>query len=366
VLTPAPHREQRHLSHAGPLFAVMTTDLPAAHPRGKHPGPLWQLLAEEAQAAGLHVLFFHPHQVDASARTAKGWLHGDGRWQSGPCVLPGVIVDLVFVQVSRTDPLYAANKRLLAAHGHLLLNPRLPDKRGVWRALADWQPLHPHLPQTDVLQSVQQVDEWLARHPAVFLKPVRGSGGHGVLKVERVAGEHRYRLTANKNQILAPPELHRLLQARMKKERHLLQEALSLFEVEGRKIDLRVVLHRDGGREWQPVATVPRAGAAGMAVTNLAQGGEARTLEWLNEQAVHQGVPMPPCEEIERVAVEASRAVTAVRPTLAFLGLDLALDTAGRLWVLDINPRPGRKVLSQDARRLAFRHLAHYAQSLLY
>lgn len=273
-----------------------------------------------------------------------------------------MVVDNVYVHIARTDPVYAQVKRLLEKRGIVVLNPRLPDKRGVWQALQRRPALTGHLPETASLVSVLDLERWLDRHESVFLKPVRGSGGRGVLRVIREASG-TYRVDGLKQAIWRRDEFAFFLKKRLGKESHLIQQGLSLLEAEGCKIDLRVVLHRDGDRMWQPITTVPRMGATGRVVTNLAQGGQVKEFGWLSEQMAALGLPAPQRERLERIAVEAAAAVTEIRPTLAFLGLDLALDTAGRAYVLDINPRPGRKSLGPAERSRAFSCLVRYCKT---
>lgn len=347
-----------------PLLGLMTTDLPDPV-RKQSLSPTWLLLAEEGQRAGWPVLFFHPHHVQPGNSTVRGYLLGEnGAWRHGTAKLPQVVVDNVFVHVARTDARYAAAKRALLQKGTRVVNPRLPDKRGVWRTLLQSAAMRPHLPETAALQGADQVERWLDRHESVFLKPVRGSKGRGVARITRAA-DGRYAVTEGSEQVLGTAALRRLVSARLKREKHLIQQGLSLVEADGSKIDLRVVLYRDGTGSWRPVATVPRVGQTGQAVTNLAQGGRTETLEWLQAELRKQRLTMPAREQIEQVAILTAEALTPIRPTLAFLGIDIGLTADGRLYALDINPRPGRQVLSMDDRRAAYKYLIGFCKTLL-
>ena len=345
----------------GFTLGLMTTDLPK--PRWEQPvtDATWRLLAAAGREAGGTVVFFHPHDIDLKELEVRGYAHDPQYgWESGRWALPSVIVDNVFLSIARHDKTYAAVKRSLQKRGILLLNPRLPDKWGVWEALLACRPLRPYLPETQLLRQGAEVADWLKQHASVFIKPVRGSGGHGVVQV-RADWDGGYVLTGSDTVRLSPEELQDEVAERIGREKHLIQRGLPLLEVDRRNIDIRVVLHRDGNGDWQAVATVPRVGRPGQAVTNLAQGGEKRSLSWLRE--LEPAVPAQ--EEIEEVAILAAEGVTAIRPTLAFLGIDVALDRRGDLWVIDVNPRPGRKVLTLEDREVAFRYLVAWARQLM-
>ncbi|MCX7572006.1 YheC/YheD family protein [Tumebacillus sp. DT12] len=352
------------LSDTAPLhthLGLMTTDLPKSR---RTMAPTWQRLAEAGIAEDLPVVFFHPHRIDLKRRTVTGVRYHPGTgWMPIRVPLPRVVVDNVYVHIARTDRLYAGNKRALEQRGTVVLNPRLPDKSGVWQALQRQPLLADHLPETAVMRSAADLERWLDRHESVFLKPVRGSGGRGVLRVSRdQAGT--YRVAGAKKSLWRREEWSFFLKKRLGETPHLIQQGLSLFETEGCKIDLRIVLHRDGDRTWQPITTVPRMGAIGSVVTNLAQGGQVKEFAWLTERMTEQGLRAPQRERLEQIAVQAAEAVTLIRPTLAFLGLDLALDTTGRAYVLDINPRPGRKSLGAAERSRAFACLVRYCKTL--
>ncbi|TCP52747.1 glutathione synthase/RimK-type ligase-like ATP-grasp enzyme [Tumebacillus sp. BK434] len=346
------------------LLGLMTTDLPAPASR-QSLSPTWLLLAEEGRAAGWPVLFFHPHQVSLASNTVRGYLLGaNGAWRHGTAALPQVVVDQVFVHVARTDARYATVKRGLIQKGARVVNPRLPDKRGVWRTLLQSAALRPHLPESSALHSADDVESWLQRHPSVFVKPVRGSKGRGVVRITRAA-DGRYAVAEGKEQVLGTAAMRKMIARRLGREKHLIQQGLPLVEADGSKIDLRVVLYRDDSKRWRPVATVPRVGQSGQAVTNLAQGGRTESLAWLQEELRSQCLPVPAREQIEQVAVLTAEALTPLRPSLAFLGIDIGLTTDGGLYALDINPRPGRQVLSMDDRRNAYQYLIGYCKTLL-
>lgn len=350
-----------------PNCGLMTTDLP----KRKSPKPVlndtWRLLAREGLSADVSLVLFHPHEINLAKRTVNGytWSPQTG-WHAGTYPLPPVIVDNVMISFARRDKMYAANKRALGRLQVLVLNPRLPDKWGVWQALRASPLLAKHLPETALLQHSHDLENWLAEYRSVYVKPVRGSGGNGVLAIRQVEAG-RYLLTGKNNSPLTRGDLHMLASQLLasQKEKHLLQRGLPLLEIDNRKIDVRVYLHRDGDRNWRAIATVPRLGPHGKAVTNLAQGGQVRSLDWLAELAEEYNFDLPDQEDIEQVAIAGAEAVTRIRPTLAFLGIDLALDPAGGIWVLDINPRPGRKVLTPSDRQRAFQYLIAYVKSLL-
>ncbi|PWK07851.1 YheC/YheD family protein [Tumebacillus permanentifrigoris] len=350
------------MARTTPLIGLITSD--ALPPPAQD--SQWQLLANVAIDAGVDVVFFHPDQLNARTRQVRGLSYRSERgWLTRSTPLPRVLIDSVTVHYARTSRRFSEQKKTLRRAGFQILNPRFPDKWGVWQALLTSPDLVANLPQTTLLQAPGDVEAWLQRHPAVFLKPVRGSGGVGVVEI-RTVDKQTYQLTsAKKSRILSGGQLRLFIEGQLRQGPHLLQSGIPLLDLDGRKLDLRVYLQRDGRGDWQAITTVPRLAAAGQVVTNLAQGGVVRSFEWLEEATSSHSIQLPSRAEIEAVAITAARALTVKRKTLAFLGIDIALDHDGHAYLLDINPRPGRKALTPADKTLAFRYLLDFAASLL-
>ncbi|HEU4964024.1 MAG TPA: YheC/YheD family protein [Bacilli bacterium] len=347
-------------------LGLMTTDLPKVGTDESISALTWQVLAEEGAASGMLVSLFAPSGVDVRHRTFEGFAWDEEKgWveTSGP--LPAVVVDNVFLRIARHDKRYARQKKELQQAGITFLNPRFVDKWAATQALEQAEALRPHLPKTVLLERPEEVEAWLSHTTNLFLKPVRGSGGLGVLCVSRADHDQFFLAGAGRTRKVSRADLRYRVRDALRRSRHLLQKGVSLVEVDGHKVDLRVVVYRDEQGLWQPIATVPRLGRKGRAVTNLARGGKVRTYAWLASRMRRQGVRVPVQAEVERVALRAAEAVTKLRPTLSYLGIDIGLDASGGLWVLDINPRPGRKVLSLEDRRLAYRCLVGFAKRLM-
>ncbi|MGZ6550694.1 MAG: YheC/YheD family protein, partial [Tumebacillaceae bacterium] len=221
-----------------PACGLMTTDLPKRLQPKSAPSDNWHMLATVGHAADLPLVFFHPHDIDLKRRTVTGYIwNPQSGWRTGTHYVPRVIIDNVIVSVARRDQTYAANKRALQRMDVTVLNPRLPDKWGVWQALRAYAPLAKHLPETELLQRTQDLAQWLAQYETVYVKPVRGSGGQGVMQIKQTA-QQKYLVSGKNHAQMTRAELHTLAAHLLasEKEKHLLQRGLPLLEVEKRKL----------------------------------------------------------------------------------------------------------------------------------
>lgn len=139
-----------------------------------------------------------------------------------------------------------------------------------------------------------------------------------------------------------------------------------LRTIRNEPVDLRYLVQRDGEAGRLATLAVARVGTASAVTTNLHTGGSprrpgdvARTLpdrqRTIWEGAVQSG---------RRVAERAFEKLSELHPGLFELGVDIAIDSGGHPFILEVNPTPGRKmlrILNPEARRLSLERAVEYA-----
>ena len=107
---------------------------------------------------------------------------------------------------------------------------------------------------------------------------------------------------------------------------------------------MRILLQKDRTNHWVEQGRGIRKGSKDCITSNLATGGKAVTYEELiNEIAhPHQKYIELTIRHILRTLPEELEA--RFRP-LFELGVDLGIDRKNRVWILDINSKPGRKII---------------------
>ncbi|WP_158553517.1 YheC/YheD family protein [Peribacillus saganii] len=316
----------------------------------------YQLLAEIGEE---RVVFFHLEEVDYEEKTVPGYIYSRKYgWHVQKCPLPRVAISGVL----NRDEEYYKNLRKLRKIV-TVVNPVILNKWGIWKLFLRWKPLLPYLIDTTPLTDLSLIPEWLKNCQTVFLKPVRGSQGKGMYRVRSTSNSLFIVDGDIQETSMDQTELFLFLTENMKKDDYILQKGISLFEVNGRKLDIRVYLQRDGNKNWQAISTVPKFGKNGGVFTHIARGAEVMTMNWLNHFGKNLEIQIPPTSLIEEVAIHSAEAITPSFPDLAFLGIDIALDSEGKLWVLDLNPIPTRKTLNKEQKRIKYKLLLDFAKT---
>jgi glutathione synthase/RimK-type ligase-like ATP-grasp enzyme len=151
---------------------------------------------------------------------------------------------------------------------------------------------------------------------------------------------------------------------------YLVQPEINLIRLNGRICDVRVLVQRDADGEWHITGIGVRAGQAGSVVSNLHGGGKALRLEGVLQKTL--GADSAKIEriktEVEEIALRVGRVLAHATKCLGELGVDIGIDTQGRVWIIEANSRTGRATFRRagmrDAAQLADRRPLLFAQYL--
>ncbi|TCP53776.1 YheC/D-like protein [Tumebacillus sp. BK434] len=369
-----------------PLFGVITTTVAHRHRSTRsrvayQPGATWQDLEQRADELGLTTCLFRPEDLDMKRARVHGWVcsrtqgsgdQGSKVWRRVNCPLPDVVYENVFVHLSKTRVVKQV-RNYFQQRQIPVFNPRLGDKA----ELADWLRHYPelwkHHPETVLLTSPKEVSGLLQRYPSVYLKPVLGSAGQGIIEI-RQTGTGRYRVSAVKygkdkrffTKELTNAKVLEFVKRERKRLRYIVQAGCELLWVSDGKIDLRTHLQRNLQGEWELVGLIVKRGSPGSIVSNYHAGGSVHSWEWLKKWAENQGVGLPRRRAVIELSKEICAAYAVKHPHLASLGLDLGIDRDGKIWLLDVNARPGRNILEREQKGQCQKLNAEFAKFLCY
>ena len=117
----------------------------------------------------------------------------------------------------------------------------IANKWSKWSVLEKHPGVARHLPESCLFQE-QKLKSMLERHPFVVAKPLVGSGGSGVVKIERIGDRYRYHVQGKTADAATWNELMASLGRIRKGRRYLLQQGIAVAPVQGRRVDYRVKL----------------------------------------------------------------------------------------------------------------------------
>jgi hypothetical protein len=338
----------------------------------------YRRLSRIGEQAGVDVIVFDPLHTNWNTMEVSGYqfIAHEGRWIRVHKPVPPVIYDRCFYS-GRTQYLRykQAINRLRRSRKVRCVLCGLGGKWQVHEMLSQHPELRPYLPETEQLTDILQLSGWLDSRGACILKPNAGSHGKKVLRITRLESG-RYEVSGRDalNRPLSATfdslsQLIRWLNAFVSCKRYLLQESLDLTTSSGRSFDVRSLVQKGGDGKWQMTGMAVRLGRPGSLTANIHGGGESRPLlPFLSEQydEVTTGMIV---SDLEKLSCLIPLQLEKQAGPLMELGIDFGIDREGRVWILEVNSKPGRSIFTQlhDASRskASVHNLISYAIYLL-
>ncbi|WP_028560858.1 YheC/YheD family protein [Paenibacillus pinihumi] len=215
---------------------------------------------------------------------------------------------------------------------------QLASKWAKTSALLSHPRIAPHIPPTRIYTK-ENLRSMLSAYGMVVIKPVRGAGGHGVIKVNRTNGGYSYTYYSDRRSFSSFESLTASLARVKKNRRYLIQRGIHLATISGRPIDYRVK-HVKAGEGWVIRSMVGRLARQGLFVTNLCRGGTQMTAAQGIRRSLSSGLVKRKKYEMRELTRISTRVLESRFPGVGQLGFDYGLDRNGKIWIFEVNTRP--------------------------
>jgi len=337
-------------SSAGPL-GILARFIPGHEkPLGRQT-QLIQGFFKAADTLGYQMGLFHPETL-ADSHTPVGHTFRNGKWIEQSFDFPEAVYDRFYSSIKGPDKKISALKKSLETNrGVLFLNPvQLAEMATDKLAFAEF------LQKTGIaapgilerkLPAPEKMWDHIQNEGAVIVKPRYGRMGQGIFRIYRTrrgAGIHSESGFFNADN---PWHLNGFLEVFLQnmglENRHfILQKHVSMPVDCNRFFDIRILMQRTAGATPVLIAgEVARVGGAGDHVPNIDFGGLAMPVfPWLkrvfgkNAETLH--------ETLHAMAFDVYEALEKQFGKIGELGLDMLIDGPGRIWLIEVNSKPGR------------------------
>ncbi len=316
---------------------------------------------------GMDIYLFSPTDIDLNQKVVKGkkFCPTSNRWVNNCFSIPLFIYDRCFYENEVVYKKHFPYVSWLKSQADVVfLGHGLPNKWFVYNLLKEDHIIHSFLPKTELLIDDEQVFTMFENDHSVLLKPMSGSQGKGIFVLAKE--ERSFSLLAKKEnqhfyKKVTEKQVKHLLYKISKRYKYLLQPFLSLTNDEQRPFDLRVFLQKDERGQWGEIGRGIRAGKVGDFTSNLASGGKIVPYQkWLRSLSRKDQVVLQ--KNINELLERIPKVLENHYP-LFELGLDFGFDQTGKLWLLEVNSKPGRKVITTsfpDKEKLLAKAPIHY------
>ena len=317
--------------------------------------------AEAADSLGIRAVVFEADDVDPVNDTVTAATWNEGRWHERvQMAMPDVIYDRgPMFDPTYTPSLNRVRTRLMGA-GIPFINPLellrfASDKMGSHSYLSG---CGIPLPDTTFADNCS-IQTYLDRYDHLFLKPVNGSNGDGILEIGRAA-RNKFLLRYKLSRFSVRSVQHLIRAASFLtgnpvncENTYLIQQGISP-ELPGarcsHRFDIRAIMQKDEHREWDLTGIVARVGQTDAPTTNLSTGARAELVEPVLDAVYGTSQRQAILSSIRNICLKVCRELEKTVGAFGELGIDIIPDVSGRPKVIEINAKPGRA---------SFKRIAH-------
>lgn len=206
----------------------------------------------------------------------------------------------------------------------------------------------------------------LTEYGMVYVKPVNGTFGKGVMRVERLKPANKgfkYQLNTT---IRTFPTFELLYQSLVKKingRRYLVQKGIDLLRHKKRRFDIRVMVQRNDHNNWEATGIIGRLAHPAKVVTNYHNGGTPMSFERLMSTHQSPTQKMIYAMRLKQISLDIAKELEKHYPGLKELGIDIAIDQQFRPWILEVNTKPDAFIFRKLEDKTIFRKIYKYAVS---
>ncbi len=239
----------------------------------------------------------------------------------------------------------------------MYFNPRFLDKWETPALLQNIQEVADYLPPTRPVYSPEDILQFLEQYRSVFLKPSSGSLGRRIINI-RQGGPDQYQFmyrTRDKQTISGKAagftDLMTALGPVMGNKSYIVQKDLQLAKYQDCPFDIRVLAQKDRFGNWRRTKIYVRKAAPESFLSNLSDGGNPESIKTVLKEVFHtdfltgEGIGEEIRQAVKRLPAALEKASGMI---WGELGLDLGIDCNGKIWLIEINAKPFRTLVSQS------------------
>lgn len=370
-------KEQAKLK-LGPLLAVLINKETPDDPDRPF-GSISSFCSELTAAClkqGAFVYFFTPEALAGPGTLISGWIQ-DGEWRKLLLPLAEVIYNRLPSRKAESQaPVQKLIRETARFYNVSIFNERFLDKHEVFELLAEDSEVADYLPQSLLLTDYEQLKQMISKHAVLYLKPIHGSMGRGIYRITSQA-DNSYCLEQASNtfsqrisKFSSLKRLYRVLMPKLAKRNYQLQQGISIIQVGRNPVDFRALVQKNGQGVWSITSIVARTAGNEQFVSNVARGGSIDSvLSTLPRSNLLQHIHYDDLlQALKKAALDIAKVIDEkLEEHFAELGVDLAVDVQGKVWLIEVNSKPSKvdsSTLQRNKIRPSVRMLLAYAKYL--
>ncbi|WP_053362712.1 YheC/YheD family protein [Bacillus sp. FJAT-27251] len=292
--------------------------------------------AAAAKMEGIPFLYFSYRGVDLESRKIEGWIYEEGKWEQRTMDFPQVIINISNPRRNWQKKIYRQLKKMIP-----FTSQPVPNKMKVYRAVKEAGHFANYMIPAFPLRKTGQLYDLLDQGQRIVIKPFSGNKGKGILFVDKMNESVFNIIDGNEQKVLDSSQFHTLIEKLKRERKYLFQPFIECRTRNGLTYDFRLHVQKNGLGEWELNLIYPRISGSSKLISNISGGGYRGELDsFLKEEFGDEYFNIK--RLLEQFAYTfSSHLETVFNRKFDELGIDVGIDPQHKLWVFEVNWRPG-------------------------
>lgn len=315
----------------------------------KHPEEVRKAypFAAVAKMEGIDFFYFSFNNINFRKKTMSGWVYEEGEWRQRLMNFPDVIINSSNPRTKKESMIVKKLKETIIFTSHPVGN-----KMKVYRNVLKGRKFSSFMIPSFPLKSGEQAIKLLYDYPRSVIKPVSGNHGKRIIFLNK--RKNGYELMEGQSMtILEEEEAIAYFEQLLAEQKYFLQPYIECKTKKGLIYDFRLHIQKNGAGKWGITLIYPRISGSTKKVTNISSGGYRGELgPFLREEFGSEAGKVKAL--LEKFSLSfAEHFETLYSHSFDELGIDVGLESPNRIWIFEVNWRPGSRHREfQVARRL--------------
>jgi uncharacterized circularly permuted ATP-grasp superfamily protein len=185
------------------------------------------------------------------------------------------------------------------------------------------------------------LSSFMSKYNSVYIKANHQHMGRGIIKIWKTKNGYQFIKVRGKASISPSiKDLYNKISKINGNRPYIIQKTIDLAQINGRFFDIRVMMMRNGKRNWEYAGMLAKVAGPGSVVSNVNSGrGYALTIEVALKKSLKWNSLQ--IARVKKQLIRLSHKIIQYSEKYPFYsfqsGIDLAVDKKGRIWIIEVN-----------------------------
>jgi hypothetical protein len=311
-------------------------------------------LIRTGEENGVHVYVMTTADFKLTGNTVVGYTYNQQtkKWNRELLPLPHVIYNRIPYRKFELLPEVQQIIHTCMRHGQIrFFNPSFFNKWTLFEWLNKSKDTQSFIPATQKLTNGDELEKLLQKHPSLYLKPVKGKAGKGIMKVSKISDKisksRKYQLSiqdktkSHISRYTNVPQLWTQIREMVGAKDYIMQQGITLSNYKQRPFDLRVLVQKNRKGQWTVAGVGARLAGKMSITTHVPRGGSIDDPSKLLEAGFGSVTSKQILSRTKQTALIIAKQIEkACGNVLGEMSMDLGVDTAGQIWFFEANSKP--------------------------